>query len=420
MFVDINEFKNTCCCGRIHDIFVKEILIEAGAIMKLPDLIEKYYPGSMDYSSILCDSNTYEAAGRIVSALLPNAKCLVLDSENLHADEKAVAKARSLISTDTNLLIAVGSGTIHDITRYLAHELGHPFVSVPTAASVDGFVSTVAAMTWNGFKISFPSSSPVLVVADSTIFSQAPYRLTASGISDLIGKYTAIADWKIAHVVTGEYICERICQMEEEAVETVCSHLDGIRSGNNEAMESLMYALILSGLAMQMVGNSRPASGAEHHLSHLWEMALINPHTDAYHGEKVSVGLVNCISYYHLIRDMIENDTIRLVSYQGIETSLLTSYLPKAVYEDILKENTPDTLASVDMNRLENSMIKIAEIIETLPTAETIFELLQKAGCTATMEDISLSPDILSLSLKLAPYIRNRLTLLKLSKLFIF
>lgn len=94
---------------------------------------------------------------------------------------------------------------------------------------------------------------------------KAPYRLTASGISDLLGKYTAIADWRISHLVTKEYICERVCDLESQALETVCNNIEAIRQGSKEGYEQLMYGLILSGLAMQMVGNSRPASGSEHH-----------------------------------------------------------------------------------------------------------------------------------------------------------
>ena len=163
-------------------------------------------------------------------------------------------------------------------------------MSVPTAASVDGFVSNVAAMTWKGLKKTVPAVPPVAVFADTRIFADAPARLTASGVSDLLGKYICLADWKIAHLLTGEYICDRIVELEEKALRTVVSSLREIAQGEGNGCEELMYALILSGLAMQMVGNSRPASCAEHHLSHLWEMEVINEKLDALHGEKVSVG----------------------------------------------------------------------------------------------------------------------------------
>ena len=151
-----------------------------------------------------------------------------------------------------------------------------------------------------------PAAAPIYVLADSDIFTKAPYRLTASGISDLMGKYTALLDWKVSHIVTNEYFCTKIYDLELEALHEVESELDGIKLQNRESTEKLMYALILSGLAMQMIGNSRPASGAEHHVSHLWEMEILNGRLDALHGEKVSIGLIMCLERYQQIRNAIK------------------------------------------------------------------------------------------------------------------
>ena len=101
-------------------------------------------------------------------------------------------------------------------------------------------------------------------------------RLTASGVGDLLGKYTALADWKITNILDGEYICDRICEMEYDALDKLKESLDGLSNRDINAYEELMYGLLLSGLAMQMTGHSRPASGAEHHMAHFWEMAVIN------------------------------------------------------------------------------------------------------------------------------------------------
>src|SRR5699024_3620735 len=109
------------------------------------------------------------------------------------------------LKKNSDVLIAVGTGSIHDLTRYSAYKMQIPFISMPTGASVDGFVSTIAALTIKGMKKTLPAKSPLYVLADTDIFAKAPYRLTASGISDLMGKYTALMDWKISHLVTGEY-----------------------------------------------------------------------------------------------------------------------------------------------------------------------------------------------------------------------
>ena len=216
MKVDVNKFIKPCSCGRKHEIIVDDIMIESGAVSRLPEILVRDAYKKFQNIVMICDENTYEAAGKTVERLIPGLKKAVLDPENLHANEHGVEAAQKYLDQmgELDLMIAVGSGTIHDITRYHAYEKKIPFFSVPTAASVDGFVSTVAAMTWHGFKKSFTAVSPIIVIADTDIFSRAPMRLTASGAADLLGKYTALADWKITHILTGEYICEEICQME--------------------------------------------------------------------------------------------------------------------------------------------------------------------------------------------------------------
>ena len=291
--------------------------------------------------TIICDENTYAAAGEEIKEIIPKGKFINLKSENLHANEIAVQNVYECLSVENDVLIALGSGTIHDITRYVAYNKDIPFISVPTAASVDGFVSTVAAMTWRGYKKTFTAVSPIYVVADTDIFKEAPYRLTASGVSDLIGKYTALVDWKISSIVIGEYICNKVCNMEIDAVNKLCECVDDLVLGKSEAYEQLMYALILSGLAMQIIGNSRPASGAEHHMSHLWEMEVINKHLDAYHGEKVSVGLILVMEEYRKIKKSIENGRCRVKKYYGLEEDMLKEvFKSREMYDSIMKENT--------------------------------------------------------------------------------
>ena len=313
MRVDINKFIGFCGCGKEHKIMVKDIIIESEAIKKLSMIMEKE---GFKNITIICDENTYAAAGEEIKEIIPKGNFIKLKSENLHANEITVQNVYECLSVENDVLIALGSGTIHDITRYVAYNKDIPFISVPTAASVDGFVSTVAAMTWRGYKKTFTAVSPIYVVADTDIFKEAPYRLTASGVSDLIGKYTALVDWKISSIVIGEYICNKVCNMEIDAVNKLCECVDDLVLGKSEAYEQLMYALILSGLAMQIIGNSRPASGAEHHMSHLWEMEVINKHLDAYHGEKVSVGLILVMEEYKKIKKSIENGRCRFRRYK--------------------------------------------------------------------------------------------------------
>ncbi|NCC44780.1 MAG: sn-glycerol-1-phosphate dehydrogenase, partial [Clostridia bacterium] len=324
MKINVSKFSGMCTCGREHEINVKDIIVESGAVNSLLASMKEGSLSSYRSAAIICDENTKAAAKKHMKEIWSMCEEILLPSENLHANNHGVDLVRQKIQgKDVDLILAVGSGTVHDLSRFVAYEMGIPFVSVPTAASVDGFVSTVAAMTWNGMKKTMPAAAPIYVYADSEIFSRAPYRLTASGISDLLGKYIALTDWKIAHEVTGEYICERVCQLEMQALEEVGKCLEGLRGGETEAYEELMYALLLSGLAMQMIGNSRPASCAEHHVSHLWEMEVINDHVDALHGEKVSIGLILNTELYEKISRSIRRGTCKVKPYEGMEHELI-------------------------------------------------------------------------------------------------
>lgn len=415
MRVDINKFIGFCGCGKEHKIMVKDIIIESEAIKKLSMIMEKE---GFKNITIICDENTYAAAGEEIKEIIPKGKFINLKSENLHANEIAVQKVYECLSVENDVLIALGSGTIHDITRYVAYNKDIPFISVPTAASVDGFVSTVAAMTWKGDKKTFTAVSPIYVVADTDIFKEAPYRLTASGVSDLIGKYTALVDWKISSIVIGEYICNKVCNMEIDAVNKLCECIDDLVLGKLEAYEQLMYALILSGLAMQIIGNSRPASGAEHHMSHLWEMEVINKHLDAYHGEKVSVGLILVMEEYKKIKKSIENGRCRVKKYYGLEEDMLKEvFKSREMYDSIMKENTPDPLLNVNKVILQNRLESIAEILEKLPTLDFVKDTLKRAKAVTTLEEIGLSNDVKQNSIRVSPYVRNRLTLMRISKM---
>ena len=193
MRVDADDFARPCSCGREHHIDVREIVIESGAIGKLEkemsdgDLKECISP------LLICDTNSYKATEELMEDIYDRCQVLILDAEGLEADERAVEIVENYMEEDIDLVLAVGAGTIHDLSRFVAHQYRIPFVSVPTAASSDGFTSTVADMTWNGVKKVFQASAPLFVFADTDIFAKAPARLTAAGVSDILGKYIALA-----------------------------------------------------------------------------------------------------------------------------------------------------------------------------------------------------------------------------------
>lgn len=413
----LKKCAETCVCGKRHPLAVREVRVGHGVLSRMSSLLHE---GGWERPVVISDENTRRIAGDTVASVLPTGKQICLNPEKLHADEHGVQAVEDALAPDADVLLAVGAGTIHDITRYVAHKRGIPFIAVPTAASVDGFVSNVAAMTWHGCKQTFPAVAPVAVLADTDIFTTAPSRLTAAGVGDMLGKYIALADWRIAHLVTDEYLCENVFQMEHEALEQVVANLDIIISGGDRGSEVLMRGLLLSGLAMQMVGNSRPASGAEHHLSHLWEMEVLNPPLDALHGEKVGVGLLLCLRAYAAFKNDLRLGRLVPRPYGGLDLERIRKYFNKrpGMADQIIAENSPSPLVSLAPERLMELRPEIIDVLDALPDEARLTACLRAVGGKTALSELGLPDHVVDLSLRLAPYARSRLTLLRICYLF--
>ena len=197
--------------------------------------------------------------------------------------------------------------------------------------------------------------------------------------------------------------------------------LKEIAAGEEDACEKLMYALVLSGLAMQMTGNSRPASGAEHHLVHLWDMEVLNGHLDALHGEKVSAGTMVALIEYKKIADAIRRKTCKVHTHIEEDREFLQStFGKKGVLNAIEKENAPELLDAISTRQLSDALPEIMQIIDALPAVTDMQEMMSKAGCVSRVRDIGLPGEAVSDSLRLAPYTRRRMSLLRLRKLLIY
>ncbi len=229
------------------------IVVAEGALERIAEVVERP-------ALVVMDANTEPVAGARVAREL-GAQTLRLDA-GLHATEERSAYVRARLPEGG--LVAVGSGTLTDVVRYAAQTAGRDFVSVPTAASMDGYASGVAAMERDGVKLTLPARAPSSILADPRIAAAAPAELTRAGIGDLLGKSTARVDWLAAHLLYGEEWRELGPLPELSA--------DALLGGDVQAVAGLLRALIESGTIMAEVGSSRPASGCEHHASHLWDL----------------------------------------------------------------------------------------------------------------------------------------------------
>ena len=410
MIIDSKVYSGACSCGREHPMDTKMSVVEAGCLQRLDEHIANC--GLSGFRTVIYDENTVSAAGMVP---IGADQKIVLDPRDLHANEHGVALVMDQLSEKADYLVAVGSGTVHDITRYCAYLRGIPFVSCPTAASVDGFCSSVAAMTWEGAKKTLIAVAPTLVVADLNVITQAPIRLARSGFGDMIGKYIALAEWRMAHALTGEFYCDRIARITEEATQAVLDSAAGIAAGETAAYEKLTYGLLLSGIAMQMFGNSRPASGAEHHISHCIEMEPdgMGIHSDALHGEKVGVGTLMAAREYHRLAQLPAESW---GDYPGLTAEEIHRVFGERLSRQIQEENAKDTAAGITGDQIRAHLDTIRREIGRIPGEATLREAYARLDVKSTLEDIQVPASMESRLLDESPMVRNRLTLMRLRR----
>ena len=410
MIIDSQKYNGACVCGRTHEMTTEWCVIEEGALARCDEYVTSH--GLQGRAAVIYDENTYAAT----VGLHPRAdKEIVLPPSGLHADNHGVALALAQLDEPFDYLVAVGSGTVHDITRYCAYEKKIPFVSCPTAASVDGFCSSVAAMTWDGFKKTFTAVAPCIVVADLNVISRAPSRLTNAGFGDMIGKFIALCDWRIGHELTGEYLCPTIYDMTMDATRAVLDSAEGIKAGSTRAYEKLVYGLLMSGIAMQLLTFSRCASGAEHHISHLIEMQPepLGMASEALHGEKVGVGTLIASRVYHALA--IEAEPCPR-DYPVMTAQEITEAFGERLCGSIIKENEKDSGATVTAALLKERWPRICDIVRSVPTEAELLEKYRLLGLCSTLGDIGVAEDKLPLLLDVSPMVRNRLTLMRLRR----
>ncbi len=259
-----------CKCGKRHDCAIKEVVIEDGAVNKVATL-------AADYKSIviIADNNTYPLCGdKIVSDLgnkLEN-KLIIYRDDVLVPDERAIAEANTVITDKTDLIIGIGSGVIQDLCKYVSHEHGIGYFIVATAPSMDGYASVGAAMIIGNMKVTYNAHVPTAIICDTEIMKDAPMEMIQSGYGDILGKYSCLNDWKLSHVVNGEYYCDYVADLTYEMLNNVKDLGPALLAREASAIGALTEALIGVGIAMAYVGNSRPASGSEHHMAHYFDI----------------------------------------------------------------------------------------------------------------------------------------------------
>ncbi len=320
--------------------------------------------------SVLYDVHTKPYAEALLTSMTAYTDHIVRveypDEELLPTEEKC--EQAYVLSAGCDYVLAVGSGTLNDMAKYVSTRLNVPCGVLATAASMDGYCSKGAALMRNGYKVTDTVHAPQDILIDLEIIRNAPKIMTAAGFGDILGKYTCLTDWQLSNILNGEEIHEKAYTMMKDAVAACVDAYDGLTRYEDEAVGKLMNALIMAGLSMAECGNSRPASGSEHHQSHFLEMDFARRGEKIpMHGIKVGIGTLVAIELYNYVKES-------RISFDGAE--------------------------------------KVYKLVENLPSVEEVKAMLEGMGCPTRFSEIGVRRETMEEMLEKAYTVRDRYTIL--------
>jgi glycerol-1-phosphate dehydrogenase [NAD(P)+] len=405
----------------------KVLRIAPSILPETAEIFRREFPGLS--AMVVSDPAAFAVAGQAVQAALaaaglaPTPPFLFTDP-GLYAAHEFVEQLEQTLRLHPAIPIAVGSGTINDLVKLAAHRVGRPYLAVATAASMDGYTAFGASITFQGAKQTFNCPAPQAVVADTSIICRAPAAMTASGYADLLAKVTAGADWILADALGAEPIDARAWSIVQGGLRDALANPAGARAGDPAAIFALTEGLMLGGFAMQWSKSSRPASGAEHQFSHLWDMEHhVHRGAPPSHGFKVGVATLAITSFYE--------ELLRL-PVGAIDVALCCSRWPTADEAEAqvrtLFDGSDFVATAIEETRAkQSSRADLQRQLETLKTAwpalrerlaaqlipfAEMRQRLQLVGAPTTPEEIGLTRERLRHSFRRAYHIRRRFTVL--------
>lgn len=401
-----------CPCGRKHTFVTEVAEIGHGVKERAGKILaDAGFPKKV---LIVSDDNAMRAADGLLSVLEAagfEMKKLVYKNM-MYAKIEQVREVEALLG-DVDGVIAVGTGSVDDICRVASFNQKKKFAIFATAPSMDGFASDSAPIIKNNFKTSVYVEQPMAILADTEILAKAPTELKAAGFGDMVAKYIGIFDWRLSHMLTDEYYCPAVAEITMQGVNKIMALADKVTGEDEEAAGNIMEGLILSGLGMKLAGCSRPASGAEHVVSHYWECyKLARGIWPEFHGKKVGVATVLINRIYHNIADRVPE--IDPIPDPTDMEEVKAAFDPSQV-DEVVRLNTPAITADIDLARLKRIWSDVRKMInEILPSDEKLMRLMKAAGAVTEPADVHVTPELMEKGLKYHSYMRKRILLTRL------
>ena len=401
-----------CECGHKHDFDLEGLYIGSGVINDVGAILKKHdFPRRI---LMVADGNSFRVTAGLYERLLGDGftvELRVYDDMKV-ADMREVEELEKLLARADGCL-SVGTGSVNDICRLASFRAGKQFAIVATAPSMDGFASDSAPITKDGFKTSHPCRQPRVIIADTKILAESPNELKAAGFGDVMAKYIAIADWRVAALLHGDYYCERVAALVRRALEKMASLADKVSVRSEEAAGAIMETLVLTGIAMQLAKCTRPASGTEHIISHYWECKKLEMgKISDYHGKKVGVATLVVADIYHKLARLNSVSAHR----EKPDWADIQAHYGPVLTPDMMKLNEPDTIVNeIEPRLIEEKWSEIRNIIEEeVPSVQKLEKLYAAAGAVTSPEEIAVDRGLFEDGIKYHIYMRRRVTIMRL------
>lgn len=413
-----------CSCGKQHLVPTEEFIYGDNSFASLTGLIEKYSPDKR--CQIIADHRTYKVAGKEVESLCEagNIRCgrfIVPDSDG----ESPVVDdhTRDLILNqveDTPLFIALGSGVINDLVKWVAFLRNKPYIVIATAASMNGYGSANVAATIDGLKVLFHAAPPKAVIARPEILLGAPYELTGAGLGDVLAKPVSSADWRMNLFLFEDYYCQFSIDLLKDLEPVYLKNPQKIKNRDPDGFKALFMALFYSSVAMTITGTSSPASGGEHLISHTLDMlAVRDDGSHDLHGRQVGVSSILMAALYEKLL-AIEQPQFRDPPTH-VDESFWGTLTP--VVEKEYQQKLPKMSQAVAiLKEADNWEALRASIEPHLISARELKNCLQKAEAAHRYSDllynkVAIDKDFLVAVVNRANQMRSRFTVLDIAVL---
>lgn len=415
-----------CGCNSEHHTLDKDIYVGRNLLPQIPKMIEKRGLGT--HCVLVADDNTYRIAGEKVHATLVEAgfsviPCVIHREGEMLPDDQSCGEVLLSIMRDTEFLISVGSGSVTDTTRINAERTGLPFVAVGTAPSMDGYTSVVAPLLHRGVKIQRPGVCPEIIVCDTDILATAPMSMIASGVGDVLGKYVAKADWQLGQIINGENYCPLCGELVTNAVNALVDNVDEIAKKSEKGIRILIEALLLAGVTIMIIGNTRAVASIEHNIAQYWEMILVQRgERPPMHGASVGVATLLVWPFFEkFAKEDLSKLDLEAIKANRISREKRERWMHHAYGVDggdlIMRENPEDFLSWEEQKRrIETTQKRFAEIqqvIAEMPPLQKIEETMRKLNAEMTPEEENIPQELLRLSMWCGKDYRTRYTLMK-------